>query len=202
MKLGNVFALTWVAASAAAWAQGLPIKADPPTGIPFEMNRDFGSILISAQVNGRPATLIVDTGSSRTILSVEVLKVNPHTLENAEGPRQGSGLVGTAAWAKATVEVGTLKWPDRKVLVMDDFQNISNNMKKRVDGILGQDILREFDLVIIDFKHHRLVLRNDCLISFHDVESLSLVWSPANSTVVACLMTNDSCPRETWRRTI
>jgi hypothetical protein len=60
--------------------------------------------------------------------------------------------------AKATVEVGTITWPDRRVLVMNDFDEISNSMKRRVDGILGEDVLKEFDVVAIDFKHHRLVL--------------------------------------------
>jgi hypothetical protein len=68
---------------------------------------------------------------------------------------KGSGYVGTAGWAKATVEVGTLEWPDRKVLVMNHFQEISNIMKQKVDGILGEDV-REFDSAVIDFKHRRL----------------------------------------------
>ena len=42
---------------------------------------------------------------------------------------------------------------------MSDFQEISNSMKRRIDGILGEDVLKEFDSVVIDFKHHRLVLR-------------------------------------------
>jgi hypothetical protein len=41
---------------------------------------------------------------------------------------------------------------------MNDFQEISNSMQRRVDGILGEDILREFDSLVIDFKHHRLDL--------------------------------------------
>ncbi len=131
-------------------------ESDPYSGIPFEVNRHFGSILIQAQVNGQPATLVVDTGSSHTILSSELLQVRPLALEHADAPAKGSGYVGTAGWAKATVEVGTFRWPDRKVLVMNDFQQISNSMKQKVDGILGEDVLKEFDSVVIDFKHRRL----------------------------------------------
>lgn len=140
--------------------QGIPEEKASHSGIPFEVNRDFGSILIQAQVNGQPATLVVDTGSSHTILSSELLQVRPLALEHADAPAKGSGYVGTAGWGKATVEVGTLRWPDRKVLVMDDFQQLSNSMKQKVDGILGEDVLKEFDSVVIDFKHRRLfVLR-------------------------------------------
>src|SRR5208282_2443694 len=69
-----------------------------------------------------------------------------------------SVFVGSAGWAKATLEIRTMTWPNRRVLVMDDFQDLSKSMKQKVDGILGEDVLREFDSVVIDFKHHRLVL--------------------------------------------
>jgi hypothetical protein len=158
MRLGVFFVLTWLAVTAVGGAQGLPKGDDPQSGIPFEVNRDFGAILIKAQVNGRPATLVVDTGSSHTILSSELLQSRPLALEHADAPAEGSGWVGTAGWAKATVEVGTIRWQDRRVLVMNDFKEISNSMKRRIDGILGEDVLKDFDSVVINFKHHRLVL--------------------------------------------
>jgi len=138
---------------------GLPAgRDDRQNGITFEINGHFGSILIRAQVNGHPATLVVDTGSSHTILSSELVQVRTLALERADAPAKGSGLVGSAGWAKAAVEVGTSTWPDRRVLVMNDFQELSASMKQRVDGILGEDVLKEFNSVVIDFKHHRLVL--------------------------------------------
>jgi Aspartyl protease len=159
MKRGVSFVvLTCLTATVVGWAQGLPREGDLQTGIPFEVNRNFGSILIRAQVNGKPATLVVDTGSSHTILSSELLQVRPVALEHADAPAKGSGYVGSAGWAKATVEIGTIRWQDQRVLVMSDFQEISNSMKRRIDGILGEDVLRAFDSVVIDFKHHRLVL--------------------------------------------
>jgi hypothetical protein len=154
----QVFLFLILATPAIAWGQDGPGEGNAQTGIAFEVNRPFGSILVRAQVNGRPATLIVDTGSSHTILSSELLQVRPLALERAETPVRGSGLVGSAGWAKATVELGALKWPDRRILVMSVFQEISNSMKHRVDGILGEDLLKEFDSVVIDFKHHRLFL--------------------------------------------
>ena len=157
MKHGILLVLMLLALSLLG-AQSLPGGGNPRGGIPFELNRNFGSILITAQVNGQQATLLVDTGSSNTILSSELLRVRAMALEHADAPSKGSGYVGSAGWAKATVEVGTSSWPDRRVLVMNDFQEISNSMKQRVDGILGEDVLKEFASVVIDFKHHRLVL--------------------------------------------
>ena len=147
-----------LAASCSVGAQTLPEEGDSRRGIPFEMDRRFGTILVRAQVNGHPATLVVDTGSSNTILSSELLQVLPLALERANPPSKGSGHVGTAGWAKATVEIGTLRWQDRRVLVMNDFEEISKSMKQRIDGILGEDVLKELDYLSIDFKHHRLIV--------------------------------------------
>lgn len=156
MRRGVFLILAWL--MVVSWVQGFPERDDAQGGIPFEVNRGFGSILIKAQVNGQPATLVVDTGSSHTILSWELLRVRPLALQQAPAPEKGSGLVGSAGWAKATLEIGAMTWKDRRVLVMDDFQNLSNSMKHRVDGIIGEDVLKEFNSVVIDFQHHRLLL--------------------------------------------
>jgi hypothetical protein len=139
--------------------QNVPAPGAPNFAIPFELNRQFGSILIQVQVNGRPAWLLVDTGSSHTILSAEIVGVNPLFLARAGVPVKGSGLIGIAGWGAATIELGTIRWANRKVLVMEEFQEISKGMKQRVDGILGEDLLNEFASVVLDYKNHRLVLQ-------------------------------------------
>ncbi len=156
MGRGVFLVLAWL--TVVSWARGFPERDDAQGGIPFEVNRSFGSILIKAQVNGQPATLVVDTGSSHTILSGELLRVRPLALQQAPAPEKGSGLVGSAGWAKANLEIGAMTWKDRRVLVMDDFQDLSNSMKHRVDGIIGEDVLNEFNSVVIGFQHHRLLL--------------------------------------------
>jgi Aspartyl protease len=153
-----VFVLTCLALVAISRTQNAPRSGGPSFTIPFELNRQFGSILIQVQVNGRPARLLVDTGSSHTILSAEIVGVNPMLLPRAGVPVKGSGLIGIAGWDAATIELGTIKWANRRVLVMEEFRAISNNMKQRVDGILGEDLLNEFASVVLDYKNHRLVL--------------------------------------------
>lgn len=155
---GRVFLMLMLGLGTAGWGRGLPNKDHSSIGIPFEVNRKFGAILIRVEVNKLPATLVVDTGSSRTILSSGLLRVRPLALERADAPAKGSGYVGSAGWAKATIEIGTTTLPDREVLVMDDFRDLSNSMQQKVDGILGEDVLKEFNSVLIDFKHHRLIL--------------------------------------------
>jgi len=167
-------------ATAVGLAQDLPKGVDSRSGIPFETNRNFGSILIKAKVNGQPATLIVDTGSSHTMVSSELLQIRPLALPHAATPSKGSGYVGTASWAKAHLEIGRDRWADRSVLVMNDFQEMSNSLKQKVDGILGQDVLREFNTVIIDFKHQRFFLLRRTLGTESKINSKltgSISWS-------------------------
>jgi hypothetical protein len=158
MRRWALFVLAWTAL-AFGWAQEIPGSSDASDGIPFEVSGDFGVLLIRAQINGQAATLLVDTGSSHTLLSPELLQVRPLALEQAGPPVRGSGFTGRAGWAKATIRLGADTWRDHEVLVTEDFHQISKNMKQRVDGILGEDLLKEFHFVLIDFKGRRLVLR-------------------------------------------
>ena len=125
--------------------------------VPFELNSQFGSILIQAQVNGRAGLLLVDTGCSHTVLSPDILGVSPLSSPPASAPVKGSALTGVAGWAKATIEIGTMRWPDRRVLVTDGFREISKSMREKVDGLIGEDLLKEFRLVVIDFRNRRLI---------------------------------------------
>jgi hypothetical protein len=43
----------------------LPLNAK---AIPFQVSRSFGLMLIRGEVNGNPATLVLDTGSNHTII--------------------------------------------------------------------------------------------------------------------------------------
>lgn len=157
MKLGFCLALM-SAATTVFLGQDIPKQGDSQRGIPFEVNRRFGSILIRAQVNGHWATLVVDTGSSHTILSWELVQVSPLALPHAPAPSKASGLVGRGVWSKATLEIGAMTWTDHRVLVTNDFQDLSKSVSEKVDGILGEDVLKDFNSVVIDFQHHRLLL--------------------------------------------
>jgi len=154
-----VVILTCLSAAAVRRLQSAPPTGYPDLAIPFELNRQFGSILIEVQVNRHPAWLLVDTGSSHTVLSADLLEVSPLFFKRATVRVKGTGLTGIAGWATATIDLGTIQWANRKVLVTKDFQEISKSEQRRVDGILGEDVLNEFTSVVIDFKNRRLILR-------------------------------------------
>jgi hypothetical protein len=128
--------------------------------LPIEHDAVFGEILVSVRVNGKPAVLILDTGSNTTILSPEASGLDPINLRRADPPKKGTGFVGDGRWGEATLATGTRIWKDHRILVAD-MKSISGTMHRKIDGILGQDILAEFKYIEIDFQHKRLVLASD-----------------------------------------
>src|SRR5579863_6473838 len=61
--------------------------------VPFDFAADRGSMLIRAHINNRAAILIVDTGSSHTILRPSAAGVSPAELR---APLTGAGVIGDA----------------------------------------------------------------------------------------------------------
>jgi hypothetical protein len=143
-----------------------PLPAPSPkslhrqTVLPIERSPRFSAILVTVLVNGKQAVLILDTGSSTTILSPEITGLNPAALPRAQPPRKGTGFVGDGHWGHATLTIGTIAWKDRRVLVVDT-RDLSLAAQRRIDGILGQDILDEFKYVEIDLEKKRLTLGCD-----------------------------------------
>jgi hypothetical protein len=141
--------------------QSLPYLASKAphhqTVLPIERSPHFGAILVSVHVNGKPAVLILDTGSNTTILSPEISGLNPARLPRADPPRKGTGFVGDGRWGQASLTIGTTVWKSKRVLVVDT-KDLSRAVQRKIDGILGQDILDEFKIVEINLEEKRLTL--------------------------------------------
>jgi hypothetical protein len=131
--------------------------SDQQTQIEYQQSRRFNAILIVARVNDKPAVLIVDTGSDRTIIS-------PHLLisEPVSGNLRVSFLAAhrnaPAAWGRATLQLSNRTWKELLVVVQDQSE-LRQAFGQSIDGILGQDILGQFRRVIIDSEHHLLTLQ-------------------------------------------
>lgn len=125
--------------------------------IPFENSRVFGLVLVKVEVNRRPAILIVDTASNHTIISSELADASPRDLDNVVATSKGSGFAGTGVFTKATLKVGPITWSDHKVVAMD-MRAFSKSLGQKADGLLGMDFFREFELVVVDMKSHKLIL--------------------------------------------
>jgi predicted aspartyl protease len=125
--------------------------------IPFENSRLFGLVLVKVEVNGRPAVLIVDTGANQTIISSELGDMRPSRLESAFSTSKGSGWSGTGVFATATLRVGPISWRNHRVLVMDT-RDLSKSFGQKIDGLLGIDFFKEFEIVVVNLKNHKLIL--------------------------------------------
>jgi len=106
-------------------------------------------------VNGRPATLLVDTGAAHTVISAGVVESAGVRAARFQG--QGPGLSGEAIAADVKLRIASEVWPVRRVAVMN-LQRVSQMYGREIGGLLGQDLLMEFERVTIDMKRRVLVL--------------------------------------------
>jgi hypothetical protein len=138
-------------------ALAAPAVAGKDLTIPFEINRGREAIVVRAELNGEPSVLILDTGASHTVVSPERAGLNAVDLAKARFSGSGPGLHAEAVWARATLRLGGRVWSDRPVVVMD-MAEVSRAYGRKVDGLLGHDLLGECRRVSIDFEEHRLLL--------------------------------------------
>lgn len=122
--------------------------------IPFEFAASRRSLLFRARIDRRAALLLLDTGSSHTILLPSAAGVSPSELAS---PRTGGGVIGDALVREVRLEVGPLVWQRRLVSVMD-LSAVLGAYSEKIDGLLGMDFLFEFSEATIDFKRHRITL--------------------------------------------
>jgi len=131
--------------------------AAAPLELPFELDPRHSAILIAAEVNGKPVTLILDTGATQTILDAQLLGLSNLDLKMSRFSGSSPGLRGEAVWATARLKLGTRTWRDQRVVTMN-LASLSARYGRPIHGILGQDILRQFDRVLIDFRARTLTL--------------------------------------------
>jgi hypothetical protein len=134
----------------------LPASAED-IELPFEIDSNRSAILVRGLVDGMPVLLILDTGASRTILARELVRLSPQALAPSRFSSDGPGLVANGRFTETTIELGGGLWRNKSVVGMS-MAEVSKAFARRIDGLLGQDFLREFDRVTIDFRTKRLLL--------------------------------------------
>jgi len=125
--------------------------------IPFEWIRQPDAILVRATVNGKSVHLILDTGATFTMLGPEVLGKASVPLKPSQFSIDGPGMIGEARFVEVKFQIAAKQWRNRIVL-LKNFEQVSRAYGRRIDGILGQDILSEFDRVSIDFRNRKIIL--------------------------------------------
>lgn len=119
--------------------------------LPFELDSANSVILVRASADGRPVLLVLDTGASQTILAGELMRTSPSELARSDFSSDGPGLRARGRYTKTTLELGGRTWKNRTVVAMS-MAEVSQAFGRRIDGLIGQDLLREFGRVTIDFR--------------------------------------------------
>ena len=115
-------------------------------------------MLVKVEVNGKPAVMVLDTGSNETIVSPRLVIVKQLSSKDAVAMAKGLGYTGTGVIATANLGIGPLNPKTCQILVVD-LSDLSKTLGHEVDGILGMSVLKEFEIVSVDFRHHKLVLK-------------------------------------------
>jgi hypothetical protein len=110
-----------------------------------------GSILVEGKLEQHPVVMILDTGAAQTIFDAEDFGISPVDLQVARVNQRGVGLDANFVWREADFSVGDLRWIQKKVAIAN-LKDISRIYGKKIDGIVGEDILREFKSVTINYK--------------------------------------------------
>jgi hypothetical protein len=140
---------------------GFPVFAQRSdmTEIPFQFSRLCDLILIRAAINGKPAVLIFDTGCNHTIISSKFVDVASSSLMDRFTTEKGSGHSAKGVFTNILVmKVGPLVWQDHQIVGMET-EEISRSLGASVDGLLGLDFLKEFKVVTVDLRRHKLILQ-------------------------------------------
>ena len=125
----------------------------------FELHGRMHVILVEASVNGRPVTLILDTGATNTMLTQQAAGMSSLQLQLSRFANREPGIRGEAVWGEVTLRLGKHTWRDQRVAVMN-LDELTRVYGRQIDGILGQDLLRKFSSVEIRFKSKKIILRD------------------------------------------
>lgn len=117
----------------------------------------FGNILVCLEVNGRAGLMILDTGSSTTLVSPRLAGAGVADDQPLVMPLKGSGWVSSGRWGEVTIHLGSRYWVNRRV-VIEDLQPMSNSLDWPIDGVFGEDLLRQYRSVIIDYDKNTVKL--------------------------------------------
>jgi Aspartyl protease len=123
--------------------------------IPFRTVHSM--IIVQAKVNGAPVQLLLDTGATRTIVNAGVYGEIPFRLRSVEHSSSGPGIVGDSVVLPINLELAHHIWAGQHVAIMN-LDGLSQIMGMEFDGLLGQDVLRNFRSVRIDYRAHVIEL--------------------------------------------
>jgi len=125
----------------------------------LKIETDGFHLIIKVKVNGKSATLLVDTGASQTVFDIsrikKLLKIDDENFKLDLSPHLSTGL-GTNTMESHIVvikkfQVGSLQLKNyNSVALPMEYVNQSYEMLgfKGIDGVLGSDFLLKYNAII------------------------------------------------------
>ena len=118
--------------------------------IPFHSAENL--ILLDAELNGRPATFLLDTGSN-------VSFVDYHAARSIRFKADKVRRVGQTGCLRAYEHLSLAgRNFHAQGLCVADLSDMQKGIGSHIDGLLGQDFLRQFSGVRIDYKAQSVTL--------------------------------------------
>ncbi len=154
MRIRKVTALLLLSTLIAAISSNSLVAEDLPkgsTGVRLISDKSTGTILVEASVNGQPVVMILDTGASHSMFDAGIFGVSAVQLQEARMNSRGLGLDADVVVRTADFEIGEESWK-RQPIEIADLHPLSKIYGRRIGGIIGQDVLRSFVSVQINYK--------------------------------------------------
>ncbi|CAH2604911.1 Peptidase A2 domain-containing protein [Rhodovastum atsumiense] len=146
---------------ACAGPQPGPVACAPQPEAELELEFRRGVPVVTARLDGHPATLILDTGAAGSLVTREAAE--RLALRPDQTLLYFSTAIGGAAFGRGVrvgrMELGALVWRDHP-LVVGDFM-LRGWGGQPPDGLLGNDVLEDFD-VDLDLGLGRVALFRPC----------------------------------------
>jgi hypothetical protein len=95
--------------------------------------------------------MILDTGASHSIFDARAFGMSPAQLQAPRMNNRGLGLDADVVLRTAGVQIADLQWKDQFVEIAD-LSRLSKSYGRAIDGLVGQNILRTFGSVQINYK--------------------------------------------------
>jgi predicted aspartyl protease len=136
-----------------------------PVSLPLRTTT-LGTPSIRVKINGRDYEFWLDTGSGITVLSSEVAAAArvPTISSDSLTIRTFAGTARARPGLVRRIEVGSIVLTNTPVIVIDASMMLLRNPSSsgsapnhRVDGIIGWDFIRQFD-VLLDYEARRILL--------------------------------------------
>jgi predicted aspartyl protease len=159
------------------------VTPDKPTSFPLVIT-PMGTPSIQVRINGKDYEFWLDTGSSMTVLSSTVASEAsvPFVSADTLRIRTFEGTAPVKAGIVRRLEIGPIAFTNTPTIVMDAalmrLKSTSEGVTGRgvrVDGIIGWDIIRQFD-VVLDYRSGTITFKKPEYLGIIGTEFQNLTW--------------------------